>query len=186
MKSFHTFCFALAFLLCAACAHFESSVSPRAKADPETAILYGRFTLRHTFSAGLKIALWLQNADTQKSVYICFDEAQPFRAIEVKPGRYRILGFLDTNRGHQIRGHHAFPATGLGGRIALAFTAAPGSQTYLGDFTGHATLNDIIENWGVDAITNNFTDTTLEFREKYPNLLKVSAASIFAPSITQP
>jgi hypothetical protein len=185
MKSFHALWFGLAFLLCAGCAHFASSVSPRAKADPETAILYGRFTLRHTFSAGLKIALWLQNADTQKSVYICFDETQPFRAIEVKPGSYRILGFLDTNRGHQIRGHHVFPATGLGGRVSLAFNAAPGSQTYLGDFTGHATLNDIIENWGVDSITNNFTDTTAEFHEKYPNQATVPAASIFAPSTTR-
>ena len=155
------------------------------------AILYGRFTMSHRFAAGLKIALWMQNADTQKSIYICFDETEPFRAIQVKPGRYRIAGFLATNRGHQIRGHHLFPATGVAGRITIPFKALPGSQTYLGDFTGHATLDDIIENWEVDSITNNFAATTAEFREKYQNLVTVPATSIFdrkpsSPDLTKP
>lgn len=179
MKFLQASCLGLALLFGASCAHFESNLSSAAKPDGASALLYGRLTQRHTFSAGLKIALWLENVDTRKSVFIGFDESRPFCVVRVKPGNYRIAGFLGTNRSHQIKGQESFVPVGPGAGINRPFRAEPGSQTYLGDYTAEATLDDFIEHYKMNGITNNFTATTVEFREKYVKLATVAAVSIF-------
>jgi len=164
-----------AFGLLAACAHQTPAISRSAQPDKKAAILYGRFSISHDFAFKNQLALWLQNLDTQKPVYVYFEADQPVYAVQIKPGRYQMAGFVGMNRTHQIKGRHAFPTS----RFTAPFTASPGSQIYLGDFSGTATFDSIISEWRVKSFTNNFANTTVEFREKYRNLMTVPAVSIF-------
>ena len=161
--------------LLAGCAHESPAILPSVQPDKKTAILYGRFSIGHEFSAENRLALWLQNPDTQAQVYIYFDPDQPVYCITVKPGRYRVAGFVGVNRLHEIRGRREFPAS----RFTALFTAPAGSQIYLGDFSGTATFDGMLSEWSVEPITNNFAATTVEFREKYRNLMMVPAVSAF-------
>jgi hypothetical protein len=179
MKFLRAICFGLALVFCVSCAHFESNLSPTAKPDQESAILYGRFYLKPTLSTGLRIALWLQNVDTLQSVYIPFNKSEPFCAIQIKPGKYQAAGFLAANSMHQILREQPFMQRDQVIQIARPFIAGPGSQTYLGDYTAEATLSRYIEQFQIEGITNNFKAATLEFRNKYPNLVTAPAASMF-------
>ena len=64
-------------------------------------------------------------------------------------------------------------------RFTVPFTAPAGSQIYLGDFSGAATFDGMLSEWTVKSITNNFANTTVEFREKYRNLATSPSVSIF-------
>ena len=157
------------------CAHEAPAILPSAHLDHQSAILYGRFGIGHEFSGENRLALWLQNLDAQTPVYIYFDADQPVYCIAVKPGRYRVAGFVGVNRLHEIRGRRDFPAS----RFTVPFTAPSGSEIYLGDFTGTATFDGMLSEWSVKSATNNFAETTVEFREKYGNLMVVPAISVF-------
>jgi hypothetical protein len=159
----------------AGCALETPAISPSARPDKKAAILYGRFSIGHDFSAENRLALWLYNLDTQNSVYIYFDPDRPLYGIPVKPGCYQLAGFVGVNRLHEIRGRCTFPAR----RFTAPFTASAGSQIYLGDFLGTATFDGMLSEWRVKSITNNFANTTAEFREKYRNLMAVPAVSVF-------
>ncbi len=157
------------------CAHLQPALSPNAKADRESAILFGRFNIGDTFSYQSKLALWLENADTGRRIYIFFDQDEPLYGIRVEPGRYRLAGFLALNRLHQIKGRRELP------RAARAFTADAGSLIYLGDFAGEVKVShgDMLITWRLKSCTNNFPATTVAFREKYPKLASSPAVSIF-------
>jgi hypothetical protein len=157
------------------CAHEAPAILPSARPDHKSAILYGRFGIGHEFSGENRLALWLQNLDAQSPVYIYFDPDQPVYCIAVKPGRYQVAGFVGVNRLHEIRGRRNFSTS----RVTVPFTALPGSQIYLGDFYGAATFDGMLSEWSVKSATNNFSETTVEFREKYRNLMTVAAVSIF-------
>jgi|GEM_PF-2702524 hypothetical protein len=159
----------------AGCAHEAPAILPSAQLDDKLAILYGRFSIGREFSAENRLALWLQNIDVQNPVYIYFDPDQPVYCIAMKPGRYQVAGFVGVNRMHEVRGRREFPAS----RFTVPFTAPAGSQIYLGDFSGAATFDGMLSEWTVKSITNNFANTTVEFREKYRNLATSPSVSIF-------
>jgi len=159
----------------AGCAHQSPEILPSAHLDKKSAILYGRFSIGYEFSAENRLALWLQNLDAQSPVYIYFDPDQPVYCIAVKPGRYRVVGFVGVNRLHEIRGRREFPAS----RFTVPFTASAGRQIYLGDFTGTATFDGMLSEWSVKSALNNFAETTVDLREKYRNLATVPVGSIF-------
>jgi hypothetical protein len=93
-----------------------------------------------------------------------------------------LAGFAGVNRMHEIRGRSEFPAS----RFTVPFTAPAGSQIYLGDFSGAATFDGMLSEWSVKSITNNFANTTVEFREKYRNLMNIPAVSIFELQTSKP
>lgn len=158
-------------LLVSSCAHRSPMFSPTAKLDPNSAILYGRFSINHDRNIFKnKLALWLQNTDTKHNVYVYFDEEQPVYAVQVKAGHYRIAGYAALNRTHQIKSRVPFQSGGKPAALTRQFKAAAHSEVYLGDFTGHTTFDGTVFEWNVDSVTNKFTTTTLEFRKNYPNL----------------
>ena len=159
----------------AGCAHQTPAIKPSAQMDKKSAILYGRFSIGHEFSAENRLALWLQNLDAQSPVYIYFDPDLPVYCISVKPGKYRVVGFVGVNRLHEIRGRREFPAS----RFTVPFAAPASCQIYLGDFTGAATFDGMLSEWSVKSASNNFAETTVDLREKYRNLATVPVVSIF-------
>ena len=156
-------------------AHLEPALPSSAKSDGQSAVLYGRFSIRHNFAFKNKLALWLENADTQHAIYIYFDEDEPLYGIQVKPGRYRVVGFAGLNRTHKIEGRRT------GSSAQKAFLAPAGSEIYIGDFAGEITWDGLLSTWRLKSCTNNFAVTTAEFREKYPLLGMRPVQSIFNP-----
>jgi hypothetical protein len=179
MKFLRAICFGLAMALCVSCVHFHSNLSPAAKPDKDSATLYGRLYLKPTFSAGLKIALWMQNADTHHDIYIPFKESEPLCVIRVKPGKYQVMGLLGSNRTHQNLDKQPFTLKDWRFQITKPFVVGAGSQTYLGDYTGEATLYGFIEQFHLTGPTNKFAAATADFRDKYPKLIMTPAVSMF-------
>lgn len=164
------------------CAHQIAAISPAAPPDKNAVVLYGRFSLGRDYSFGNRLALWLKILDTQKSVYIYFDADQPVYGIAVQPGRYQLAGFVGVNNTHEVKVRREFPAS----RLTSPFAAAAGSQIYIGDFSGRTTYDGMLSEWRIKFITNNFANTTVEFRENHPKLMTVPADSVFELQTRQP
>jgi hypothetical protein len=76
---------------------------------------------------------------------------------------------------------HQFQTSEINGPVALPFKASTNIAIYIGDFNGKARIDGLIEEWQIESLTNNFFETTKEFRQKYPNLLKIPVVSVFEP-----
>ncbi len=155
--------------LLAGCASEATALSTTAKPTQKSAILYGRFFIGHQYAIEDQLVLWVQNLETHKQIYIYFDPDQRVYGINVQPGRYQVTGFLGVNRTHAIEGRRTFEPS----RFTQKFTAAPGSEIYLGDFYGATTYDGMLAEWRLDSITNNFVGTTEELHQKFPNLIRV-------------
>ena len=173
MKIVPVIILAAGILLTAACAHLEPALPPQAKADPKSAVIYGRFSLADDFAFKNKMALWLENMDTRHPLYLYFDHGEPLYSVRVKPGAYRIMGFVGLNRTHEIKTRSPIRL------LQTVFYATAGSETYLGDFTGMVKWDSVFFIWGIKSCTNNFAATTAEFRAKYPLLTPTSTQSVF-------
>lgn len=157
------------------CAFQAPLVATATQPDKHTAILYGKFDVNHDFVYENQLGLWLQNLDSEKSIYIFFDPAQPLKAVRAEPGRYRLAGIVGINRSHQVNARKLIPA----GQMPPPFTVPEGSEVYLGDYTGSVTYDGFVATWGLTRLKDRFDITTVEFREKYPNLRGIPAVSIF-------
>jgi hypothetical protein len=153
-------------------AHFSPPVKESSNLDTNSAVVYGRFATGPDFAFGNELALRLCN-ESSKRVYLirCRDKDSVY-AVTVKPGRYRVAGFLATFMDHRPVGGHNFPTTG-------SFQVRSNGATYLGDFTGYAKLGPMMQEWGVRQMTNNFTATTDEYRLRYSNLSSFPVFSVF-------
>ncbi len=180
MKIIPAFFLTVAMLMTVSCAHLEPALSATAKPDSRSAMLYGRFSIGHNFAFKNKLALWLENADTKHAIYIYFDKNEPIYGLQVKPGRYRIVGFAGLNRMHEIKGRRTEPMA------QITFLAPAGSKIYIGDFAGEVTWDGMVSTWRLKSCTNNFAVTTAEFREKYPNALALPPVSIFEAQEARP
>ncbi len=164
------------------CAHQTPAISPTAQPDRNAAVVFGRFSIGREYNFGNRLALWLQNLDAKKSVYIYFDLNRPVYGVEIKPGRYQLAGFVGVNNTREIKGRVTFPAS----RFTAPFTASAGEQIYLGDFSGVASYDGMMSQWRVNSVTNNFANTAVEFREQYRNLMVVPAVSVFELPASRP
>jgi hypothetical protein len=167
LKHFQIMVIGGAIALLAGCAYQAPAISTSARPDEKSAILFGRFDINRAFTYESHLALWVQNLDTHKPVYIYFDQDQPVYGVKVAPGRYQVIGFVGVFRLHDIKVRRAFPSSS---RFTLPFRASAGSEIYLGDFSGTMTYDSIIFEWRINSASNNIVDTTEEFDRKFPNL----------------
>lgn len=170
-------------LACTSCAYFNHPLETGDTVSPKNALLYGRFNLTQDNDDGFQLGLWLENVKTKSPVYLSFLATNSIYAVDVKPGDYRINGFIAINREHKIKARHYFPPTTPGKPIRTTFTAASGAQIYIGDYSGRVTYDRIMVEWKVDSLLNNFEFTTAEFRMKYPGIPYAQAVSIFQPHL---
>jgi hypothetical protein len=168
-------------LLATSCAFSSRKMSSTVRPDPDRAILFGRFTINHKYNVfHNRLALWLQNTETEHNEYLYFDEAEPVYAVQVKAGHYRIMGFAALARTHRVEGRVLFGSNGRPSTTTFPFEAAARSNIYLGDYVGHATFDGVLFEWKVDSTTNNLASTAAEFRAKYPNLGSLPVTSFKA------
>ncbi len=176
--------FAVALLLAVtSCTYFNHPLEPGDTVSRKNAVLYGRFNLTQDNDDGFQLGLWLENVKTKSPVYLSFLATNSSYAVDVKPGDYRINGFIAINREHQLKARHYFPPTTAGKPIRTTFAAVAGAQIYLGDYSGRVTYDRIMVEWKVESLRNNFEFTTSEFRMKYPRLPYARATSIFQPQL---
>ena len=183
MKTLRIIFLGLVAILLVSCAELVPPVSSTFKPDNNTTVLFARLNLEKRVSLGNRIALWLQNLDSKKSVYIYFDQNQPVYAITAEPGRYRLMGAAGIDMTHRVLDRDLFREKGSKGKYYLPFEVRTNSAIYLGDFVGYAKVNLVAEEWAIKSVTNNFDQTTEDFRKTYPNLASLQVFSIFE---TQP
>ncbi|HEX9047586.1 MAG TPA: hypothetical protein VF988_11210 [Verrucomicrobiae bacterium] len=160
-------------LLTASCAHLQPALSPNAKPEAQSAILYGRFSVGTNFVFHNKLALWLADQKNHP-VYVCFDAAQPVYGIQVHPGRYQIVGFAGLDRADKIEGRLPFSGS------PQPFAATADKPIYLGDFTGEMTWDGLARyEWKIKSFTDNYAATTAEFHQKFPGCAAMPTESVF-------
>ncbi len=152
-------------------AHFSPPVRQSFNLDTNT-VVYGRFAVGPDFAFGNELALRLRNQSSKREYLIRLVDKDSVCGIAVEPGLYRIAGFVATFMDRRTVGRRTFPDMG-------SFEVASNSVTYVGDFTGYATIGIMTQEWGMKGMTNNFHPTTDEFRQKYPKLASVSFVSVF-------
>jgi hypothetical protein len=186
MKIFLAASLSLLLLLLVSCADLVPPVASTFKPDNNTTILYARLNLEDRVSIGNRLAIWLENLDLKKPVYIYFDKNKPVYAISASPGHYRLMGFAAIDMTHRILGKDVFQEKDSKQKIVFSFEAQTNSAVYIGDFTGYAKINLVAEEWAIRSVTNNFAQTTAGFRQQYPNLSNLPVVSIFEPKQIDP
>jgi len=181
MKTTWVVLWSLLVVLLASCAHLVPPVSATFTPDENTAVLYARLNLEDRISMGNRIALWLENVDLKKPVYIYFDKNRPVYAITIEPGHYRLIGFAGIDMTHRILGRRVFHEKNSKKTFVVPFEARTNSAVYIGDFIGYAKVNLVEEEWALKTVTNNFAGTSIEFHKEYPNLTNLPVFSIFEP-----
>ena len=184
MKAFRIIFLSSLVILLVSCAHLIPPVPSTFKPDNNTAVVYARLDLEKHAAFGTRLALWLQNMNSNKFVYMYFDHQQPVYAITVDPGRYRLIGLAGIDMTHRVLDQTPFYDKDLKEQFILPFEARTNSAVYLGDFVGYAKVNLVAEEWAIKSFTNNFAETTIAFHQDYPNLTNLPVVSIFDPRPT--
>ena len=89
------------------------------------------------------------------------------------------MGAAGIDMTHRILDRSLFQEKGSKEKYYFPFEAPTNSAVYLGDFVGYAKVNLVAEEWAIKSVTNNFVQTTTDFRKEYPNLAGLPVSSIF-------
>jgi len=155
-------------------ASFSPKLNQSFQFGTNNAVVFGRFTTGKDFAFGNELALRLHNEDLKTDYLVRFQDKDSMYGIAVKPGHYRVAGWVATFIDHRPVGKCYFTNTPL-------FEVRTNTVTYVGDFTGYAKLGALAmgQTWNLTGLTNNFTATEVEFRQKNPNLSSALAVSAF-------
>lgn len=169
---------------CTSCVFYSTPVKSAGQINQDDTILYGRFHYGQHFAeepnpAWYTRGLWIRNETTDRTHYIELKETNEVYAVQVEPGSYRIMGLVNTDNEHGVKGRIAFALTNRPGWLTEPFQARKGEQIYIGDYQCETKLDWPMLTFKFKYITNNFDATTVEFRNKYPELMTTTAASIF-------
>ena len=158
------------------CVSIPSALSPEAKSEPGVGYVYGRFKNVHTpdsFYRHPRLVLNLQGKNNVTNYLIKFDEVESTTAIAVKPGIYNLntllifWGLSDDKINRR-------ETTLTKGPLTVEFSVEPGKAYYIGDFLGNTLATETLSSqsleWKLESVKNNFENTTLDFKNKYPNL----------------
>jgi hypothetical protein len=151
---------------------FASPVTPSFQVDENTAVIYGSFSTGPDFAFGNELGLRFVNIESKKETIIRMQDKNAICAVTVKPGKYRVAGFVAAFIDRRTAGRRSFSNTPW-------FEVKPGLATYVGDFAGQARIGGLSQQWSLTGLTNNFSNTTSEYKQKYPNLLKIPLVSAF-------
>lgn len=144
-------------------AHFEKPVDASASLSNNTAIVYGRFLKAKDFAFGNQLALQICNLNTKRQWLIQFKPTNAVFGIVVEPGRYRVVGMVETFVERRTAGTTTFPDTPI-------FDVLPNTITYIGDYKGGTRMHGMDQVWYFAGVSNNFSVTTQEFETSHPNL----------------
>ena len=152
-------------------ARFAKPVDPSVEVSTN-AILYGRFAAEHHFSFGNRLALRVHNETAKEDYLIALKDTNSVYGIAVKPGKYRITGYVATFGDRRVAGLRTLVNSPL-------FDVHSNMITYIGDFRGYARMNGTDQEWNISSVTNNFVPTTAQFRTEHPHLIAKYGFNIF-------
>lgn len=155
---------------------FSPPIKQTFNLNTNNAVVYGRFATRPQFGFSDGPALRLHEENARPVYLIECRTREPVYAIAVRPGRYKLTGYLATS-GNQVSGQIDF-------RNSRVFEVRSNSLTYLGDFFAYAEIRPFGREWPNSEVTNNFAATTEEVRQKYPNLASSPTFSIYNEKLT--
>jgi hypothetical protein len=175
-KIFKTLSILVLLQLMVGCASFAPALSTEVKADPGTGYVFGRFksvSLPNSFFS-LRLALNLEEQNKLTNYLIKFDKEDATTAIAVKPGIYNLnkllvfFGMLGDNNMNKRE------TTLTKGPLTIEFTIESGKAYYIADFLGQTNVtqsyNQETLTWKLESVKDNYENTTLDFKNRYPNL----------------
>lgn len=191
MKISHILALGLLLLAGTSCVFYTDPVEHAGEVGKNSALLYGNFYYGQHFNEEpdpkwFTTGLWIKNVDTGRKLYVEFKDTNSVYAVAVKPGWYRIMGFVRSDNEHGVKNRSGFHQTNTPAALAEPFEAQSGGQIYIGDYIWETKLDYPLIHWNLKFITNNFDATTVEFRQRHPELLTTSAKSIFERGIRSP
>ncbi len=191
MKTNHVFALGLLMLACTSCVFYSDPVEHAHQINKNSSLLYGNFFYGQHFSEEISpswytTGLWVKNVSTGRTFYIEFKDTNSVYAVQVNPGRYQIMGFVRSDNEHGVKARSVFSPTNTPGTLGEPFEAQSGDQIYIGDYIWETKLDYPLIHWNLKSITNNFDATTVELRQRYPELLTAPAKSIFDRDIRSP
>jgi hypothetical protein len=148
------------------------SVAPSQRPTGKEAIVYGRFQVTSSppFTMGephSSIAIVMRCEDGRE-YRIRFDDEEPIVVLAAAPSTCQLQELLYLDSDNNTLGRTPFPA-----ELIDDMRLEAGRAYYLGDFRGVVSfefLPTFTTNFRVDDWRNEFTKTTREFREQFPNL----------------
>jgi hypothetical protein len=173
-------------LFAVSCTSYAPRVGPSFTPGPNTVVVYGRLkfadniTPRESAFSGYRMALQLSNEETKKLIYVRFSKSKPIACARIHPGHYKLTGFIATDTSDVTVDGKLF---GPEDKLDIRFAAEPNTAIYLGDFVGYVKYYKYGDLTTIEAglthTTNNFSETTANFHEAYPNLAAVPVRSGF-------
>jgi hypothetical protein len=162
----------LGFASLLSCSTYMPSVAPHQRPTGKEAIVYGRFEVSGSppFSADVNhgsFALVIRCEDGRE-YRVRFDDREPIVVLATAPSTCWLdeMRYLDAN--NTTLSKTVLP-DGL--RHRMRFDA--GRAYYLGDFSGTITFefsDGFRETFQIKDVRNDFTATTQDFRQRFPNL----------------
>jgi len=165
------------------CSTHLPSVSPDQRPTGKEAIVYGRFEVSGSppFSpnaAHSSIALAMRCEDGRE-YRIRFDDRQPIVVLATAPSTCWVdeMLFLDAD-------NTTLSKTALPDRPRHPMRLHAGRAYYLGDFSGTVTFEVVgwRERFQVADVRNEFTVTTQDFRQRFPNLRGIMPVDAMTPT----
>lgn len=148
------------------------SVAPNQRPTGKEAIVYGRFAVSGSppFSTDedhSSMALVIRCEDGRE-YRIRFDDDEPIVALATAPSTCWLDEMLYLDPDNTTLGRSTLPD-----RVRRPMRLDAGRAYYLGDFSGTITfelLGGFHQRFQVEGWSNEFTSTTQDFRERFPNL----------------
>jgi hypothetical protein len=161
------------------CSSFTPSLKPDTKPDPGTGYVYGKFTLVMLNNGRLRMGLAMdeEKKEEEKNIgryTIEFEQSNAPTLIAIKPGNYVLKKFVYAYNSGQIVSEKLISE----GPLTKVIKIEPGKAYYIADFVGQASFystggGGVMHSWRLDSIKDNFNNTTIEFKNKYPEFKKL-------------
>jgi hypothetical protein len=174
----------LVLFLTVSCANFAPRGGQAFRPRHNTAVVYGRFKFMDNIVAheslfkGYRMALQLSNDESKQPLYVRFSKSQPISWASIPAGHYTLTAFVATDTADRVLTGKQF---GPEDKIDVHFAAEPDTAIYLGDYSGFVkfyVFGDLTTfETGLTEATNNFSGTTTDFHQEYPNLVPLPVRS---------
>lgn len=180
-------CLVLVVALSAGCAGFTSSIKPKEKHDPNSAYLYGRFSIVADGAIGLvghNSMGFLVKCRDGKTYTIGFFVRTPLQFIKLTPAKCQVDEIVYTNASGDVVGRAMPPI-----RLLRNENLGRGGVYYVGDFfaksfsksVGTFLSPETETTWEIVSIRNNYAETTEELRRAFTNFASVPTEDRMPP-----
>ena len=168
-------------------------LSGQTSTSNEKAYIYGSFKLARPGIQVTRLLLRIEEVERGTTAEITLREmGSQVYAVAVAPGTYRVKGLVLTKGGPPAmllsNEASAGPLPPSAQYLNKAVRMSGGKGYYLGDFEGETDfggdLDVTVLSGALKRVTQNFNETTAEFKRRYPRLAAIDCLAAYGPDST--